>query len=508
VNTQKKKLFWNTAANYTYTFVNMAIGFALFPFILHTIGGDLYGIYLLIIAFSGYLNLMELGVGTTTVKFVSAHLARGEQREINSLLTNSLLFYSCIGLVMGAIFVACAFLAITAFSVPEGFLPVARRAFILAGIGSLIVWPLRPFRNVVEGKQKYVLVSGVVGLFALVRLIVIFLFLEQDSGLLFLTGIFFATEIAQNFLLTIYAFKSMYFLKLDPRLISRNTYKRIFGFSWTLSLIQIFERFVYQTDKIIIGLFLPISSVALYEGAFKIHSVGRVASGLMGEAAIPAASSLDASSAVQKVKSLLIRGNRYAVMLILPLSIAVLVFAKYIVIHWLGAEYASIIFPVQLFAGTTLLMCGTALNRAMLIATGKTRFLLWFTMAKGLGNLILSVGLVLYMHSFVGVVWGTVLTNVAGYPIYLTHSLKLLDIKLGTFLKNVILSLYPYVVVPLVLGLAAVQIRPPHGLFETGAYVMGMIVSYWVGTFFFALQKDEREDLKRLFMSFGDVSKG
>ena len=77
----KKKLIQNTSVNYLSNFINMGLGFVLFPFIIHRVGSELFGIYLLIITLSGYLTIMEGGVGTTTVKYISQHLAKGEKKR-------------------------------------------------------------------------------------------------------------------------------------------------------------------------------------------------------------------------------------------------------------------------------------------------------------------------------------------------------------------------------------------------------------------------------------------
>lgn len=508
----KKKLVQNTSVNYLSTFINIAVGFVLFPFILHTIGNELYGVYLLIMALSGYLSLMEIGVGTTTVKYISQHLAKGEQKEINELLVNSLLFYTFVGIIIGAFLIICAFFFINFFNISAKYLILAKKTLILAGFVSFVVWPLSLFRKVIEGKQDYVVTSGLTAVFALARFLVIFLFLKQGGyGLLFLTIVYFVSQILLNLIFVIYSFRSLDFLKIDFSLFSKRVYKKIFGFSWVLFVIQICGMLIYQTDKIIIGLFLPVGSIALYEGAFRVHQAIRTINALASSAAIPAVSSLNAKGAIEKVNELFLRGSKYATIIVLPLTVIIILFAKYIITYWLGHEYNSVVFPMQLFVSYWALNCSFALSGTVLIATNKIKYLLWYSVGGAIGNLILSLILVNYMHNFVGVIWGTIIPYFIGYPIFLFFFLRLMNIKFNEFFKKIILSVYSYLVVPITIGIVALQIRPPANLVETMLYMGGLLLSYWAVTFFRGLENHEREDIKGIVLSTlrarGSVSK-
>lgn len=478
----------------------MAVGFILFPFILHSIGKELYGIYLLIITLSGYFNLMQMGVGGTTVKYISQHLAKNERKEISEFVMNSIVFYTLIGVIICVFLVLSAFSFIDFFNIPENLLDGTKKALIIAGVASLVIWPLSIFRKVLEGMRRYVITSGSTAFFSLGRVFVIFLFLKQGSGLLFLTIVYFVSQVLLNLVFLICTFRKLSFLQLDFNLISLKVYKKIFSFSWVLFVIQICGLLIYQTDKVVIGLFLPVSSIVLYEGALRIHQFVRTINGLMSSAVLPTASLLDAKKSIDKLRKLFLQGNKYAVIFVLPVTVSVIIFAQYIVTYWLGSDYASIVFPMRLFVSYWILNCSIALSGSMLIATNKMKYLLWYTIVVAIGNLILSIGLVNYLGHFIGVIWGTVILYYLGYFVILYYLLRAFKIRLSDFLKEVILPTYPYIVFLVILGLLILHLHPPTNLSETGLCMATITGIYWVIIYFTALSRNDRNELKRLVM--------
>ena len=497
----KKKLIQNTSINYLSNFINIGLGFVLFPFIIHRVGSELFGIYLLIITLSGYLTMMEVGVGTTTVKYISQHLAKDEKKEINELVINSLLFYILVGFTTAGFLILIAFYFINIFKIPSTFLILTKNALIISSLALLINWPLSLFRKMLEGKQEYVFTSGLVTIFAVIRFATIVLFLEKsNNALLFLIIVNFSFQILLNFIFAIYSFKSLSFLRLHFNLISKKVFKKIFSFSWVLFIIHICGMLVYSTDKIIIGIFLPISSMVLYEAAFKFHNLIRTINSLSSSAVIPAASSLNAKGDFTKIKKLFLQGSKYTTIIVLPCTVVIIVFAKYIINFWLGSDYNSVIFPMQLFVSYWALNCSFALGGSVLIAINKMKNILWYSICGAVGNLILSLILVSYMRNVVAVIWGTVIPYFIGYPIFLYFFLKLTKISFGEFINEIILKTYPYIGILAIIGILISRFSPPNNLIETILYMGILVLLYWGIVLFKGISVGEREDFRFIIL--------
>jgi len=503
----KNRLVKNTAFNSLNIFISMAISFILLPIILRTMGNELYGIYILIITLSGYFNIMETGVGTASVKFVSQHLIKNENREINEILINSLVFYFLIGLITATILILISFFFVSFFNIPARYLFLTKQILIFAGIALLIIWPLKLFRKVLEGNQDYAVTSGATIVFEIINFLLIIVFLRKCvNPFLFFVFLKFISQIFLNLFFCMYSFRRLDFLKVDYYLISKKAFRKIFKFSSILYLCQIIGLLVYNTDKILISIFLNISSITLYEISYKFHQLVRTVNNLSSSALLPVISSLNSKNDNDKIKEIFFRSQKYTIVLVLPIVISIIIFAKPIVLYWLGPDYNSVVFPIQLFVSYFIFNCSLALVGQILVAVDKVRYTLNYRIGIAVSNLILSVIFIILTKNFIGVIWGTVISYCIGFPIYLSIALKLIKVDFYEFLNKVILPTYLYAIIPLIVGILIIQIIPPKNLIYTLIDMGGIVFLYFNCVFFLGLKSHERKDIKDIALKLIGVS--
>src|SRR3954471_24230368 len=122
--------------------VNIAVGFFLSPFILHRLGDDAYGLWVLIFSLTGYYGIFDFGIRSSLVRYVSKFQATGDRDELTRLINTSFFTYTCLGLILllptflGTLYVNHL------FHVPPGFLRDARVLFLMVGTSLAIGFPL------------------------------------------------------------------------------------------------------------------------------------------------------------------------------------------------------------------------------------------------------------------------------------------------------------------------------------------------------------------------------
>ncbi len=90
----------NVASSWGGLAVNTAVGFFLSPFILHHLGDDAYGLWVLIFSLTGYYGIFDLGIRSSLVRYVSKFQAIGDKEELARLIHTSFVTYSCIGIAL------------------------------------------------------------------------------------------------------------------------------------------------------------------------------------------------------------------------------------------------------------------------------------------------------------------------------------------------------------------------------------------------------------------------
>jgi O-antigen/teichoic acid export membrane protein len=70
-----QKLARNIASNWAGYAVQVAVGFFLTPYIIHSLGETRYGIWTLVVGITGYYGLLDLGVSSGMTQYLTRYLA-------------------------------------------------------------------------------------------------------------------------------------------------------------------------------------------------------------------------------------------------------------------------------------------------------------------------------------------------------------------------------------------------------------------------------------------------
>ena len=85
----------NVASSWGGLAVNIAVGFFLSPFILHHLGDDAFGLWVLIFSLTGYYGIFDFGIRSSLIRYVSKFQATGDKDELARLVNTSLFTYTC-----------------------------------------------------------------------------------------------------------------------------------------------------------------------------------------------------------------------------------------------------------------------------------------------------------------------------------------------------------------------------------------------------------------------------
>lgn len=85
---------WNAFA----TFWGIAISFASAPILIHNLGTEQYGIFLLVGSFTGILAVMNFGLAEATLRYVAHYYGKGDMDGVSRVFSSTLSFYAVLGL--------------------------------------------------------------------------------------------------------------------------------------------------------------------------------------------------------------------------------------------------------------------------------------------------------------------------------------------------------------------------------------------------------------------------
>jgi O-antigen/teichoic acid export membrane protein len=474
----------------------MASAFVFMPFLVRRFGLEDYGLFLLAGSLSGYLGLMDLGVGASVVKYVAEHRARGEDEELSRVLSTSFVFYVLVGLAAGLVLVLVAMAAPVIFRVPPQSVSLVRNLFLLSAAVSVVTWPAGLASFILAGHQRYDISSRVAIGATIGNILATTLVLVTGQGPFALLA---ATSVVGVLAASVngsFALRELEGIPVRPSRAGIRTLRTIFRFSSVILVTQICGVLIYQqTDRVVLGVFVGASAIALYEGASRVHALVRQLASMMASAVMPMASKLDAERRDDALQSLYLRGTKYTVIFITPIVVSLIVLARPLLRAWLGDEFTAIAVAAQLLVSYWLLNANTTVSGSILTGTGRLRFLLWYTVSVAAANVLLSVVLVHYV-GILGVVLGTVIPYYVGFPVYMRYMLRQLHVAPRTWWRDVVARTYPLLVLPALISFAGVQIGLTRSLLGVATAGLTSVGACWCAAYWLALIPSEREELR------------
>lgn len=413
------------AISQTVTFI---VSFFLFPFIVSHVGKEVYGAYILVMTFTGYLGIMDFGVPGAIIKYVAEFLGRGDRKKVNEIISASFSFYVLIGFVAAILLLSFSFCFDLIFQVEKENRHVVSQLFWVAAGAALFVWPGRTFEDVLRGFQRYewlaIINTGAT------------IFTGISAYLIFTQGLSIVFFLAVSNFLIILRYLSAYIIanhfllkqKIKFPYFNREVLRTIFSFSFFIFLSSLTNIFIFHVDDFVVGAFVSVSAVTLYNVAYNLQNGFRTINSLIGGPLFPACAEMEGKNEYEKQKMLLFKGTRYMTMVFVPMVIITIIFAESLIKSWMGNGFAESILPAQVLMAFWLFNGTLEVGSGMLSAKGYVNVVFKIGVINALSNLAISLILVRYL-GILGVALGTTIPMVLiSFPLVLHKIFKVLDV--------------------------------------------------------------------------------
>jgi O-antigen/teichoic acid export membrane protein len=396
----------NVMSNWVGLTIEAVVGFLLAPFIVRSVGDTAYGIWALVLAFSGYFGLLNFGLRPAINKYVAQYRQLGDYTAMNAVVNAALTFYAVVGALVLVMSVGLSRVPTAVFQIPSGYATEARIVTILVGIQVALALPGVVIGGILSGLQRYDLHSVIGGSLTLLRAALVVVFLAQYPSIRTLAIVNILTT-AGGLALTILAV-----LRVCPQIHFRLTLPRgeivrlLCRYSGTAVVIQLAARLVYYADSLVIAYFLPVAAVTPFVIGGKLAELSRDL--IMDTTSVlsPAASQLQAARQERPLQAMLEYSTKMLLLLIIPLGLGFILLGRPFIVLWMGPQYALSADILAVLAVGQLFSLPQQGLRSMLYGMGEHRFMAYTTAVEGCLNLVLSIILVQH-YGILGVAWGT-----------------------------------------------------------------------------------------------------
>ena len=401
----------NVLFNWFGTISNLAVGFFLMPFIIHRLGNVAYGVWVLAVGVMAYLGLLDLGMQSAVLRFVSKGHTQNDHQGASEAISAALWVRLQISALILVLSVGLAAVFPLVFNVPAELAGDARKAIFLIGVTTAITMSVGVVAGVLSALNRYDLHNYLTTVQTAVRVIGVVAVLRTGHGIVAIAVCELIAVLVYNALLVWVAHRLYPQLRILLNKPKRETLKRIWTYSSYAFLTTIAIQLIYQTDTIVVGKFVSVAAVTYYAIAYSLCAYTSQAINSIGATFVPAASTYEAAGDTNSLLMLYKNGTRATLAVSVPILITLMVRGRSFIGLWMGPQYSH-------SSGTVLIILCSALlfafaNRtAQAIAFGveKHKMSAIWAIGEGVTNLALSIVLA-RRYGIYGVAIGTMVPS-------------------------------------------------------------------------------------------------
>jgi O-antigen/teichoic acid export membrane protein len=452
-------------SNWLALVVTTAVAFFLSPFVVHHLGNVVYGVWVIIGSLVSYMGLLDLGLRGAVTRFVSKGSAQEDHEQSSQAVSGALWIRLWISLAIIATGVLLSIALHRLFAIPPELQKAARIAVLVtAATVGINLW-CGVFGGVLVALQRYDLTSSVSIVQTCVRAAGIVILLRNGHSIMALAIWDLCTSVLANAVLIALCFRIYPQLKIVFTRPDSATLRKLWTYSSYAFLINIAMQIVYYTDNLVVAAFLSPAAVTFYAIGGLLIGYSRTIVSSMTTTFTPLASSFEAKGNYENLRRLVIHGTRAALLVSLPILIALFFRGHTFIRLWMGEQYAR---P----SGTVMeiLLLSVAFSSANTTAGGvvyameKHKRIAFWAIGEAIVNFVLSVILVRRIGIY-GVAWGTTIPSViVEVLLWPTYICKLVAMPVRSYLWQTWLRT-AFGVAPFALGCAlAERYWPVHNL--------------------------------------------
>ena len=406
-------------------FFVLAVAFFLTPFVVHSIGVEAYGLWAVMGSVVNYLGLLDCGVGSGFVKYLAEFLERREHNEVRQVMTFGALFYLGFGLVVLPLVYLLAPHIVIHLRLDARYLTAASNLLVLVVVYFVMSNMLGIFGAFVAAMQRTEL-GGLIDSFShLVYAISLVIFLHLQYGVYAIPAAVFCALGAGALIKIGFVYRTFGNPWSNPFRWERQLLRRVFRFGFWMQVNALTSIINFETDRIILGTFVSVTSAGYYELGNRLSVLDRILPQALLFPLFPATSALDGRQDHDQINVVYLRGTRYMALITFVIAGFLIGAGPQILKVWMGQRlpYVTLIMAALLisYLVNNLTGVGTMIVRA----TGQPQYEAYYTIVFAIVNVALTLILTPFF-GLMGVVGATVIGNIVGsfYFIWLFHRLR------------------------------------------------------------------------------------
>ena len=482
------------------SYINLGLGCIIpllyTPIMLDLLGQAEYGLYSLSNSVIGYLTLLNFGMGTCIIRYISKFRTEDDTRSIRGLIGLFLIIYGCLALLVLAVGGVLTWKADVFFSAGLSDAETARlqQLMLIMMISTAISLPLSVFSSIITAYEQFIFSRGFAIICTIATPILNIVALYAGTASIGIAWVGLFIQVLGGIVWGLFCFKK---LKLTPLFHSMPTHllKEIWVFSAFVFLSSIVDMLYWATDKVIIGATIGTVAVAVYNVGGTFTAMLQNLSQALGNMFTPIVMRMNTAQNAapsSATTDLLIRVGRLQFLIVSFALSGYAVFGQFFLTIWAGAGYEDAYWVALLTMVPLSVPLIQNIAYSSLVAQNKHRFRAILYAVIAVINAITTY-LIIPVAGIIGAAVCTAVSFVVGNGIIMNiYYARVLKLGIGKFWQNILrISIVPVIMV----SAGYVLVNQVFAISNLVAFLLGVgiySIIFWLLTWFLSMNSYEK----------------
>lgn len=319
--------------------LNLLAMFVLLPIIIHTLGDKMYGLWVLAASLTGYYYILDFGISSSVIRFVSQAIGKEDKNRINPIISNSIAMFSimaCIAVIITIVMIYCI-----KFFVSTELLNLSRTLIAIVGLEFVFTLPLRTYEGVMKAFLEFDSFSKLEIAKVVIRTVLLFVILKSGFGILALAVVNSGLNIALYLSAYVYTKIKYPFISFKRKFLNWKEMKKLFDFSKFIFLTTLGDILRFRIDTFIIAGFISLSSVAVYSISIKMIDYFMAIMIAVTTVVFPVFSKNEGARNFSVLRKNFIKSTRFTSLASFFIGWNLIIIGKQFIELWVGNEYTD-----------------------------------------------------------------------------------------------------------------------------------------------------------------------
>jgi O-antigen/teichoic acid export membrane protein len=403
---QNIKFIKHLGSSYAVMFANYGTLFFLTPFLIHKLGTENYGIWLLVSNIINYFNLTNLGFNTSfTVEFPKVRENKEELDKLFNTVFFTLIYLSIVAIV---VFIGL-YLNFDIFKISSTNLDTAKNTFLIV----FLIFTLNLITTLFDSILFITNNINTKNTFDVVRVLLIgistFLIVKFGYSIVAIAfGNLLITLVYQFFVFR--AAKKVANFSVDPSKFDRQIFKKMFSSSWHYFIIGLGNQVVFFSDNILISILKGVSYVSMYATMYRLTDVSLKLISKIVDTKYPKIVQLNSENRFADLLKLHNKLLKITFIVSLPVFLILFFWGVDLIKLWIGDQYFLDDRILKIFAVFLMMYTCLHVTGLFVVGMGIHRRVSYMITAEAILNLSLSY-LFFKKWDLVGIALGTFIAH-------------------------------------------------------------------------------------------------